>query len=191
VATTPIPNTDDLNDKKTTGVYGIAPSDATWESLHYPSNSWGILRVTQCTAGPGGVLQEIYGYGGNKYQRSFYDNQWYPWSRMDNFGCNTQSDLAELLGVGRVKYAIGSGSDVTTVTINTQNDNGGLSYYGSYLISFTSTGDCVLILAGYSSFIKVAELGGALDKLNITSSAGVLSITSKSATYPMFNVYRV
>lgn len=88
----------DLNNQKTTGLYGITPQESTWESLHYPSVNWGILRITQCTSNPTGVIQEIYGYGGSKYQRAFYQNNWLPWIRLDNFGCNDLSSLASALG---------------------------------------------------------------------------------------------
>ena len=97
VATTPIPNTDDLNDKKTTGLYGVSPAPATWETLHYPCNEWGVFRVIQCTGYPYGILQELYSYGGSKYQRAFYNNNWSSWSRMDNFGCNTLTELKAAL----------------------------------------------------------------------------------------------
>ena len=94
--------------------------------------------------------------------------------------------IATFLGVGSIKKPIASGNTSTPAVFNVQ------SYYGTYLISFGSDGNSVLLLIGWGTHVEIAHTGNANQYYDIVINGADVSISTKSGVeYPGFNVYRV
>lgn len=78
-----------------------------------PTGASQAILTVQKTA-TGGLKQILYSNNDSCWERIKYANEWWPWVRLDNFGCNTASDLASLLG-GIPYYSFPSSQDVSTI----------------------------------------------------------------------------
>ena len=86
----------DMNNYTTNGI-GILDCREGSSVSNAPSgfNDMGILRVTKNNYG---VLQEVFKDGDDTvYIRNKWGNDWRPWVRIDNFGCNTLAELKAAL----------------------------------------------------------------------------------------------
>lgn len=93
---------------------------------------------------------------------------------------------ALILGVGKIKKSIVSGDASTPAVFNVQ------SYFGTYLISFVSVGESVLLLIGWGTHVEIAHTGDANQYYNIVIHGGDVTISAKSGVeHPIFYVYRV
>lgn len=124
------------------------------------------------------IKQEYVGYAsGEMYVREKWNGTWYEWHRVDNFGCNTPSELASLLGgysVRRFSQSYDSNKD--TITLTWVPDNNLQTHYGIIvMLNRPNAADChqVFMFNGYGE-----SADGRTEGTKIIGTAGSFSFAS-------------
>ena len=135
------------------------------------ADQYGVLIVNATTMSIyQGVVQTYYSHGGDHgiFTRVKWGNSaWTAWTRCDNFGCNTASDLASLLGVS---MGIFKGSFTNQTTFGAK--------FGILIVAGTGTGDAACYFTDAYHIVAIRE--DAKYSASISSAKVTITYTNPS-----------